>query len=161
MTNPTFQLRDVAASVLRGFLMGGADVVPGVSGGTVALIVGIYQRLVTAISHVDLKFLNLLWGRRWREAWGHVDLGFLISLGSGILLGIVGPAIDLGVQIGILARLEHAFPAHEMIREVAMHRESPALGRLGDLRRYVSRTQRPSAGSLPRVPGAPFHYSRL
>ena len=36
-----------------GFLIGGADIIPGVSGGTVALILGIYRRLVTAISHVD------------------------------------------------------------------------------------------------------------
>lgn len=72
--------------------MGGADVIPGVSGGTMALILGIYERLVTAISRVDLHFLSLLRGRRWTEAAAHVDLRFLVALGSGILLGVGGLA---------------------------------------------------------------------
>jgi putative membrane protein len=69
--------------------MGGADVVPGVSGGTVALIVGIYERLVKAISHVDLQLVGWLRQGRWRDAARHVDLRFLAALGFGILLGIV------------------------------------------------------------------------
>jgi putative membrane protein len=69
--------------------MGGADIVPGVSGGTVALIVGIYERLVTAISHFDWQFLMLLRQRRWRDAALHVDLPLLVPLAMGILLGFV------------------------------------------------------------------------
>jgi putative membrane protein len=69
--------------------MGGADVVPGVSGGTVALILGIYERLVTCISRFDLSLLTLLRARRWSEAAAHVDLFFLGSLGGGIALGIL------------------------------------------------------------------------
>ncbi|MFW6169306.1 MAG: DUF368 domain-containing protein [Planctomycetota bacterium] len=76
-------------TVLRGILMGGADIVPGVSGGTVALIVGIYERLVTAISHFDLDWLRLLRQRRWREAARHIDLPLLIPLALGILIGAV------------------------------------------------------------------------
>ena len=45
---------------LRGMLMGAADVVPGVSGGTVALITGIYQTLLSSISRIDLEALRLL-----------------------------------------------------------------------------------------------------
>lgn len=78
--------------VARGVLMGGADIVPGVSGGTVALVLGIYERLVTAISHCDLALLGLLGRRAWREAAEHVDLRFLIALGAGIACGIVGLA---------------------------------------------------------------------
>ena len=78
-----------AKYIVRGLLMGGADVIPGVSGGTVALILGIYERLVTSISRFDLKFMGLLRSRRWAAAASHVDLRFLIALGSGILLGIV------------------------------------------------------------------------
>lgn len=74
--------------VVRGFLMGGADIIPGVSGGTVALILGIYDRLVTAISRVDLAWLGKLRRREWAAAAEHVDLRFLIALGSGIVLGI-------------------------------------------------------------------------
>jgi putative membrane protein len=75
-----------------GFLMGAADVVPGVSGGTMALIVGIYQRLVTAISHLDSTFLQHVAGRRFREAAQHADLRFLMGLGFGVLLGAGGLA---------------------------------------------------------------------
>ncbi len=72
--------------------MGGADVVPGVSGGTVALILGIYQRLVRAISNFDLHLVALLRQRQFAAAAGHVDLRFLITLGGGILCGAVGLA---------------------------------------------------------------------
>ncbi len=68
--------------------MGAADTVPGVSGGTVALIVGIYERLVTAITHVDHELFSLLKKREWRKAAEHLDLVFLLTLGTGIALGI-------------------------------------------------------------------------
>jgi putative membrane protein len=73
----------------EGFLMGGADIIPGVSGGTVALILGIYERLVGAISHFDLQFLKFLRHREWAKAARHIDLLFLALLGTGILSGIV------------------------------------------------------------------------
>jgi putative membrane protein len=73
----------------RGFLMGGADIIPGVSGGTVALILGIYRRLVTAISHFDLETLRLLGRRQFAKAIERVDLYFLAALGTGIVSGIV------------------------------------------------------------------------
>jgi putative membrane protein len=69
--------------------MGSADIIPGVSGGTIALILGIYPRLVTAISHFDSHLLSLLARREWRAAAGHVDLRFLVTLALGILTGIV------------------------------------------------------------------------
>lgn len=72
----------------RGFLMGGADIIPGVSGGTVALILGIYERLITAISHVDGHLLSLIGKGHWRQAAQHLDLRFLLGLGAGILTGI-------------------------------------------------------------------------
>ena len=85
---PTSDLVQVA----RGFLMGGADIIPGVSGGTVALILGIYERLVTAISRVDMTLVEHVKGRRWSAAATHVDLRFLIALGCGIALGILSLA---------------------------------------------------------------------
>ncbi len=72
--------------------MGGADIIPGVSGGTMALILGIYERLVRAISHVDTQLLGHLRRGRFSEAAAHVDLRFLLTLGCGILLGIGGLA---------------------------------------------------------------------
>jgi putative membrane protein len=85
---PTSDLVQVA----RGFLMGGADIIPGVSGGTVALILGIYDRLVTAISRFDMTFVRQAVRREWRAAAAHADLRFLIALGAGIGLGILGLA---------------------------------------------------------------------
>ncbi len=79
-----------AAQVARGLLMGGADIIPGVSGGTVALILGIYERLVTAVSHFDLVFLGHVKRGEWAKAAGHVDLRFLVALGGGIAAGILG-----------------------------------------------------------------------
>lgn len=64
--------------------MGSADIVPGVSGGTVALIVGIYERLVTAISQFDGRLVRQLLSRDWRGAMERVDLRFLVALGLGI-----------------------------------------------------------------------------
>ncbi len=68
--------------------MGGADIIPGVSGGTVALILGIYERLVGAISHVDGHLVGLVVRRQWREAAEYFDFRFLLTLGVGILTGV-------------------------------------------------------------------------
>ncbi|QDU82171.1 hypothetical protein Pla110_39260 [Polystyrenella longa] len=78
--------------VARGFLMGGADIIPGVSGGTIALIVGIYERLVKAISHFDLTLLGHLKRGDFAAAVEHVDLRFLATLFLGIGTGIVSLA---------------------------------------------------------------------
>jgi putative membrane protein len=80
------------ANWARGLCMGAADIVPGVSGGTMALILGHYERLVTAISHVDGKLLRMVVGRQFREAMEYLDLRFLIGLGAGIATGIIGLA---------------------------------------------------------------------
>jgi putative membrane protein len=87
MNRDTPPPRDLAIAA-RGLLMGGADIIPGVSGGTMALILGIYDRLVTAISHVDATLVGHLRTRHWRAAADHIDLRFLVALGCGILAGI-------------------------------------------------------------------------
>lgn len=80
--------REDFRQIARGFLMGGADIIPGVSGGTIALILGIYERLVGAISRIDARFLGLVAKRRWGEALQHIDFRFLATLGIGILSGV-------------------------------------------------------------------------
>jgi len=82
-------LRNDAALAAKGLCMGCADVVPGVSGGTVALILGIYERLIRAISHIDRRFAGLVWKRQWRDAAQHIDFRFLLALTTGILSGFV------------------------------------------------------------------------
>lgn len=77
------------ANAARGVCMGAADVVPGVSGGTIALVLGIYERLVTAISRFDLTLLSELRRGRFIAAGRHVDLRFLAALGCGVFSGLL------------------------------------------------------------------------
>ena len=76
----------------RGFCMGAADSVPGVSGGTIALILGHYYRLVTAISRFDRQAFKLLMARDFRTLSEHIDLRFLVALGAGVLIALVSLA---------------------------------------------------------------------
>ena len=73
-----------------GLMMGAADIVPGVSGGTVALVLGIYNRLISAISRFDQQALGMLTTKRWAAAAEYVDLRFILALGCGIATGIGG-----------------------------------------------------------------------
>lgn len=73
---------------LRGLLMGAADIVPGVSGGTVAFITGIYDTLVNSIRAVDLEFLSRLLKRDLAGAWQHINGRFLLALALGIVTSI-------------------------------------------------------------------------
>ena len=69
--------------------MGSADVVPGVSGGTVAYIVGIYPRLLGAITSIGPKTVVQLFRGQWRQLWRDVDGGFLLALGCGMVAAIL------------------------------------------------------------------------
>lgn len=80
--NPTRQ-------VLRGMCVGAADLVPGVSGGTLALILGIYKRLIGAIANVDKVFVQLILRREFAAAARHIDLMFLLPLGIGVVLSLI------------------------------------------------------------------------
>ncbi len=81
--------RALALTAGKGFMMGSADVVPGVSGGTMAFILGIYPRLLAAIRAFDIAALRLLLRGRLREFAEHVDLVFLVALGAGIVAALL------------------------------------------------------------------------
>ena len=68
--------------------MGSADIVPGVSGGTMALIVGIYNRLIHAISSFDLQFLKHFFTFRWGKAFERAHWKFLVILLAGIFCAV-------------------------------------------------------------------------
>jgi putative membrane protein len=68
----------------RGFFMGAADIVPGVSGGTMAFILGVYEELLAAINAVSLEFVRHILALRWREAFREFPWRFLLALGLGI-----------------------------------------------------------------------------
>jgi len=75
---------------IRGMAMGAADLVPGVSGGTIALITGIYDTLLKAISSFDLSLIRVLISGGIRGAWRHVNGPFLAALAMGIGTSIIG-----------------------------------------------------------------------
>ena len=80
---------------LKGFCMGAADVVPGVSGGTMALILGIYETLINAIRSFNLNFLKLVASMKLKEAALSASLPFLLPLILGILSAILSLAKTL------------------------------------------------------------------
>jgi len=77
---------------LKGMAMGAADVVPGVSGGTIAFISGIYEELLNAISSVNFKTLKLLKTEGVKAAWKAINGNFLLALLIGIFTSIVSLA---------------------------------------------------------------------
>lgn len=75
--------REIPSLFGKGFVMGSADVVPGVSGGTMALILGIYSRLIFAIRSVDMDVIRWVFTMKWARVFNHVHWMFLISVLSG------------------------------------------------------------------------------
>ena len=68
--------------------MGAADIVPGVSGGTVAFLMGIYEELIQSIKTVSGTTLKLFLQGKWRAAWQSVPFRFVIPLGLGLMTAI-------------------------------------------------------------------------
>ena len=77
---------------LKGMAMGAADVVPGVSGGTIAFISGIYEELLASISSVNLTTLKVLKTDGIKAAWNAINGNFLMALLLGIFISIVSLA---------------------------------------------------------------------
>jgi putative membrane protein len=77
---------------LKGFAMGAANVIPGVSGGTIALITGVFERLINAIKSFNIVAIRLLFKGKIKELIKHVDLWFLISVFSGMVISIISLA---------------------------------------------------------------------
>lgn len=71
---------------LKGMAMGAADVVPGVSGGTIAFISGIYQELINTISGVDISLLGIWRREGFAAMWKALNGNFIVALFSGILI---------------------------------------------------------------------------
>jgi putative membrane protein len=81
-------LKDYLLIYLKGISMGAADIVPGVSGGSIALITGIYQELLDSIQAFDKKAILLLKDLEVYAFWKHINGNFLASLLFGILTSI-------------------------------------------------------------------------
>ena len=83
--------------------MGAADVIPGVSGGTIAFIMGIYDKLVGSIAAVNGEAVKMLLKGRFRDFWKHINGGFLVALAAGIGISVVSLA-------GLMQMLLKTFP---------------------------------------------------
>lgn len=82
-------LMQYARLVLTGFAMGAADIVPGVSGGTMAFILGVYKDLINAIKSFNVGAIRLLLAFRLNALMDHVSFRFLLALGAGLLSAIL------------------------------------------------------------------------
>ena len=74
---------------IKGACMGAADVIPGVSGGTIAFITGIYDQLVGSIASINAEAFRLLLQGRFKDFWRHINGGFLLSLIAGIGFSVI------------------------------------------------------------------------
>lgn len=81
-------LKDYGLLVLKGIGMGAADVVPGVSGGTIAFIVGIYEELLNSIKSINGTNLKLLFTGKVAAFWKAINANFLLSIVAGIAISI-------------------------------------------------------------------------
>jgi putative membrane protein len=84
----------------KGILMGAADAVPGVSGGTIAFITGIYEELIYSLKQCGVSALKVLFREGVKSTWQHINAGFLLALFSGIIISILSIS---GVVLYLLA----------------------------------------------------------
>lgn len=88
---------------LKGIGMGAADIIPGVSGGTIAFITGIYDEFVGALNNFDNTAVKLFFTGKFKEFWKHINGNFLLSLFCGILISVFSLA-------NLMRYLLHNFP---------------------------------------------------
>lgn len=89
--------KEVIALFLKGFAMGAANVIPGVSGGTVAFITGIYEQLINALKSFDTQAVKYLLKGEIKALLSHVDFWFLLTLGLGVIVSILTLAKVLAI----------------------------------------------------------------
>ena len=98
---------------LRGLLMGTSDIMPGISGGTIALITGIYDKLIGSISNIKLMFLKPLLKGDLKEfkkqLLEEIDFKFFIPLGLGIAIAMLLMASIINYLLGNYAAFTYSF----------------------------------------------------
>ena len=97
------RLKDYLVIGVKGACMGAADVIPGVSGGTIAFIMGIYDEFVGSIAKLDATAVQLLLKGKLRELWKYINGSFLLSIIAGIGVSVVALA-------GLMQMLLRDFP---------------------------------------------------
>ncbi len=118
--------------------MGAADIIPGVSGGTLAYMLGIYERLIAAIAKVDLRFVRHLLTLQWGRAYQHMDGSFVLLVGAGIISAILlltkvvslpgliedypmrSAAVFFGLMIGAIIMLLRTHPPRSTLQALLL-----------------------------------------
>ena len=83
------RLTDYLIISLKGLAMGAADAVPGVSGGTIAFISGIYEELISSISNINVSLFKTLFNKGLKAFWKQLNGSFLLALALGIIISFV------------------------------------------------------------------------
>jgi putative membrane protein len=83
------RLKDYLIISFKGLAMGAADAVPGVSGGTIAFISGIYEELIQTISNVNISLFKTLLNKGFKSFWKTLNGNFILALLSGIIISFV------------------------------------------------------------------------
>lgn len=86
------KIKEHTGNFFKGFAMGAANVIPGVSGGTIALITGIFERLIDSLKSFDLKAIKLIFKGKFKEFAKHTDLVFLIVVMFGAAISVLSLA---------------------------------------------------------------------
>ena len=86
------KIKDYLMVGVKGACMGAADVIPGVSGGTIAFITGIYDEFVGSIARVDSEAVKLLFKGKIKDFWKHINGWFLLSVLAGIGVSVLSLA---------------------------------------------------------------------
>ena len=97
------KLKDYLLVSVKGACMGAADVIPGVSGGTIAFIMGIYDEFVGSIASINAEAVRLLFKGQFKAFWKHINGTFLLSLVAGIGVSVI-------VLAGLMQMLLNNYP---------------------------------------------------
>lgn len=85
-------MKNAISLFFKGLAIGAANVIPGVSGGTIALITGIYDKLINSIKSVDATAIKLFFKGKFKEFWSHINGTFLLLIFLGVGVSIVSLA---------------------------------------------------------------------
>lgn len=82
-------MKTIIINIIKGIFIGIANIIPGVSGATVALILGVYKEAINVITKFDLTFLQLIKNLKFQKAQQHISFTFLVSITSGIIISFI------------------------------------------------------------------------
>ena len=76
-------------NILKGIIIGIANIIPGISGATLAFILGIYKKSIDVITKFDAKFIQLITNFKFYQAKEHISLNFILAITIGIIISVV------------------------------------------------------------------------